>query len=214
MPEDSALLSLHKSLRRCLDVIDEQQEEWYRALIDCVPLVNTLNNLVDQLLICERVNFSQTPLRGFSILHHQIFYKLEEGIDVTLEKLNRNVRILQGVRDAVSHHVGSVLHVYAVNADEINLETTLERTANSPSLADILEWLKDTEKFFRNQHLERKNLLYMGNDHLQDIRNLYNTWEKLNDLSSIRQNIVQGTVQMMYIFAHCCPVIRDDKWGT
>ncbi|KAG8588330.1 hypothetical protein GDO81_005951 [Engystomops pustulosus] len=137
MPEDSALLSLHKSLRRCLDVIDEQQEE---------------------------------------------------------------CRILQGVRDAVSHHVGSVLHVYAVNADEINLETTLERTANSPSLADILEWLKDTEKFFRNQHLERKNLLYMGNDHLQDIRNLYNTWEKLNDLSSIRQNIVQDMLLKVSLF--------------
>ncbi|XP_069827783.1 AFG2-interacting ribosome maturation factor isoform X2 [Dendropsophus ebraccatus] len=190
MPEDAALLSVQQSLRQCFDAIEQQQEEWSRAILECAPLVISLSNLAEQLQSCQKVAFPKTPLSGFSDLQDRLRYKLEAAVDLTLEKLNDKMCILQSVRDCVSQQVGSVLYVYEVNAEKLGLESLLGRTSHSPSIADMLEWLQDAEKYYRNQYLQRKLLLQIQDNRLSDIKNLTRSWERLNDTFTAKQHLV------------------------
>lgn len=56
------------------------------------------------------------------------------------------------MRDAVSHQVGSVLYVYEINVEKLGVDASLKRSPLSPSVADMLEWLQDIEKYYRNQY--------------------------------------------------------------
>ncbi|XP_073418525.1 AFG2-interacting ribosome maturation factor isoform X1 [Dendrobates tinctorius] len=192
MPEDAALHSVQQSLRRCFNAVELQHKEWNRAILECAPLVSSLSNLAEQLQACQKVVFSKTPLSAFTDLQDRLHYKLEAAIDLTLEKLNENMCILQGVRDSVSHQVGSVLYVYEVNMERLSLEASLERTCHSPSIADMLEWLQDTEKYYRNQYLQRKLLLNVQDNRLSDIKDLTHSWERLNDKVTTKQHLVEG----------------------
>ncbi|XP_040269131.1 uncharacterized protein C1orf109 homolog [Bufo bufo] len=200
MPEDAALLSVQQSLRRCFDTIDQQQEEWKRTILACGPLVSSLSNLAEQLQSCQKVTFSKTPLGGFPDLQDRLRYKLEAAVDLTLEKLNEKMCVLQRVRDSVSHQVGSVLYVYEVSAEKLSLEASLERTSHSPSVADMLEWLQDTEKYYRNQYLQRKLLLQVQDNHLSDIKNLTHSWERLDDKFATNQHLVEDMLLNVSLF--------------
>ncbi|XP_075051529.1 AFG2-interacting ribosome maturation factor isoform X3 [Mixophyes fleayi] len=117
MSEFAALLSVQQSLRQCFDVIEQLQEEWKLAIMDCNSLINTLSNLAEQLQACQKVTFTKTPLSAFTDLQDRLRYKLEAAMDLTLEKLTDNMCILQKVKDSVSHKVGSVLYVYELRSD-------------------------------------------------------------------------------------------------
>uniref|UniRef100_A0A8C5LPN4 AFG2 interacting ribosome maturation factor n=1 Tax=Leptobrachium leishanense TaxID=445787 RepID=A0A8C5LPN4_9ANUR len=193
MSEKVSSGSLVQSLRRCFDVLEQQQKEWKFAIQECDPLVTTLSNLSDQLQACQKVNLQNGPLSEFPDLQDRLQYKLKAAMEVTLEKLNDKLSILQKVRDAVSLLVGSVFYVYEVNADNIGLEGSLSRTAHSPSIADMLEWLQDIEKHYRNQYLVRKLLLQVRYDQLSEIKNLPQHWNRLDDKSSSKQ-LVEGII--------------------
>lgn len=181
MLEDAALLTVQQSLRRCFAAIEQHQEEWDRAVLECGPLVSSLSNLAEQLQSCQKVAFSRTPLCVFTDLQDRLRYKLQAAVDLTLEKLNDKMSTLQKVRDSVSQQVGSVFYVYEMNAEKLGLEASLERTSHSPSIADMLEWLQDTEKYYRNQYLQKKLLLHVQDNQLSEIKTLTNSWERLND---------------------------------
>ncbi|XP_075709377.1 AFG2-interacting ribosome maturation factor isoform X2 [Rhinoderma darwinii] len=198
MPEDAALLSVQQSLRRCFDAIEQQHEEWNRAIVECAPLVSSLTNLAEQLQSCQKVAFSKTALGGFTDLQDRLRYKLEAAVDLALEKLNDKMCILQRVKDSVSHQVGSVLYVYEVNAEKLNLEAFLQRSSHSPSIADMLEWLQDTEKYYRNQYLQRKLLLQ--DNRLSDIKNVSHSWERLNDKFASRHQLVEDMLLNVSLF--------------
>ncbi|XP_063810420.1 AFG2-interacting ribosome maturation factor [Pseudophryne corroboree] len=200
MSEVAALLSAQQSLRQCFDVIEQQQEEWKHVLMECEPLISTLSNLAEQLQACQKVTFTQTPLGGFTDLQDRLRYKLEAAVDLTLEKLNDNMCTLQKVRDSVSQKVGSTLYVYEVNAEVLSLEASLQRTSLSPSIADMLEWLQDIEKYYRNQYLQRRLLLQLHNDCLTEMKSLPHSWAKLEDNSSSKQQFVQDTLLNVSFF--------------
>ncbi|KAM4044553.1 AFG2-interacting ribosome maturation factor [Anomaloglossus baeobatrachus] len=200
MPDDAALLAVQQSLRRCFDAIEQQHKEWSRATLQCAPLVSSLSNLAEQLQSCQKVAFSKTPLCAFPDLQDRLRYKLEAAVDLTLQKLNENMCILQGARDSVSHQVGSVLNVYEVNMEKLSLEASLERTSHSPSIADMLEWLQDTEKYYRNQYLQRKLLLHVQDNGLSDIKDLSNSWERLNDKGTTKQQLVEDMLLNVAFF--------------
>ncbi|XP_063300561.1 AFG2-interacting ribosome maturation factor isoform X1 [Pelobates fuscus] len=200
MSEKATYGSLQQSLRRCFDAIEQQQKEWKLAIQECEPLVAALSNLSEQLQACEKVNLQNSPLNEFPDLQGRLQYKLKAAMEVTLEKLNDKMSILQKVRDAVSHHVGSVLYIYEVNADDIGIETSLMRSNLSPSIADMLEWLQDIEKQYRNQYLARKLLLEVSYDRLAEIRNLSQSWSRLEDKSLSRQQLVEDTLLYVSFF--------------
>lgn len=56
------------------------------------------------------------------------------------------------VRDVVSSHVEHVLQIYEQHADTIGLDAVLQASAASPSVAEMLEWLQDIERHYRNSY--------------------------------------------------------------
>ncbi|XP_075051528.1 AFG2-interacting ribosome maturation factor isoform X2 [Mixophyes fleayi] len=170
MSEFAALLSVQQSLRQCFDVIEQLQEEWKLAIMDCNSLINTLSNLAEQLQACQKVTFTKTPLSAFTDLQDRLRYKLEAAMDLTLEKLTDNMCILQKVKDSVSHKVGSVLYVYEMDCNK-------------------------TEERFYNK-VDNK----LRSDCLAEIKSLPHSWGKLEDKSSSKQQLVQDTLLNVSFF--------------
>ena len=59
---------------------------------------------------------------------------------------------LQSVRDSISNQVSAVVHLYEQNADILDLLTVTERSATGPSVSDMMGWLHDAERHFRQQY--------------------------------------------------------------
>lgn len=200
MSEAVALVSVQQSLRRCFDIIEKQHEEWKLAIAECDSLVVTLSNLAEQLQACNKVTFEKTPLNIFSDLQDRLYFKLEAAMDLTLEKLNDKMCTLQKVRDTVSHQVGSVLYVYEINVEKLGVDASLKRSSLSPSVADMLEWLQDIEKYYRNQYIKRKLMLQLKPNHLSEIQILPRVWGELEDKSSAKKQLVQDTLLNVSLF--------------
>lgn len=60
---------------------------------------------------------------------------------------------LQSVRDAISNQVSAVFQLYEQNTDSLDLLSATERSTTAPSVADMLEWLQDAERHYRQQYL-------------------------------------------------------------
>lgn len=59
---------------------------------------------------------------------------------------------LQSVRDSISNQVSAVFQLYEENTDSLDLLTVTERSVTAPSLSDMLEWLQDAERHYREQY--------------------------------------------------------------
>lgn len=59
---------------------------------------------------------------------------------------------LQSVRDSISNQVSAVFQLYGQNKDSLDLSTVTERSTTTPSLCDMLEWLQDAERHYRQQY--------------------------------------------------------------
>lgn len=60
---------------------------------------------------------------------------------------------LQSVRDAISNQVSAVVQLFEQNTDSLDVLAVTERSATTPSIADMLEWLQDAERHYRQQYL-------------------------------------------------------------
>ncbi|XP_077337927.1 AFG2-interacting ribosome maturation factor isoform X2 [Lithobates pipiens] len=200
MSEAVTLVSVQQALRRCFDIIEKQHEEWKLAITECDSLVVTLSNLAEQLQACNKVTFEKTPLNVFGDLQDRLYFKLEAAMDLTLEKLNDKMCKLQKVRDTVSHQVGSVLYVYEINVEKLGVDASLKRSPLSPSVADMLEWLQDIEKYYRNQYIKRKLMLQIKPNRLSEIQILPRVWGELEDKSSAKKQLVQDTFLNVSLF--------------
>ncbi|XP_018412732.1 PREDICTED: uncharacterized protein C1orf109 homolog [Nanorana parkeri] len=200
MSEAAALVSVQQSLRRCFDIIEKHHEEWKLAIMECDSMVVTLSNLAEQLKACNKVTFEKTPLNIFSDLQDRLFFKLKLAMDLTLEKLNDKMCTLQKVRDTVSHQVASLLYIYEMNMEKLGLDASLKRSSLSPSVADMLEWLQDIEKYYRNQCIKRKLLLQVDHDRLSEIQGLPRAWKELEDKSAAKQQLIQDTLLSVSLF--------------
>lgn len=126
---------------------------------ECSPLIESLGNLVEQSRALSNVQLSSTPLRDFPDLEERLRFKLLQATDTVLFKLNEKMSSLQSVRDSISNQVSAVLQLYEQNSDSLDLITVTERSATTPSVSDMLEWLQDAERHYRQQFLRRKTLL-------------------------------------------------------
>ncbi|XP_041665451.1 uncharacterized protein C1orf109 homolog [Cheilinus undulatus] len=154
-----ALLSLHQALRKSFQSLENNQRIWRSALSECSPLIESLGNLVEQSRALSNVQLSNTPLRDFPDLEERLRFKLLQATDTVLFKLNEKMSSLQSVRDSISNQVSAVLQLYEQNSDSLDLITVTERSATAPSVSDMLGWLQDAERHYRQQFLRRKTLL-------------------------------------------------------
>ncbi|XP_010898559.2 uncharacterized protein C1orf109 homolog [Esox lucius] len=157
----SSLFSLNQVLKKCFQNLENNQKVWNSVLGECTPLMGSLGNLVDQLRALEKVKIVNTPLHTFPDLQERLNFKLLQALDIVLVKLADKLCSLQQVRDAVSNQVSGAFQLYEQNIDTLDLATCTQRSAIAPSIADMLEWLKDAERYYRQQFLRRKNVLQM-----------------------------------------------------
>ncbi|KAK2830609.1 hypothetical protein Q5P01_018540 [Channa striata] len=149
----------------------------------------SLANLAEQSRALSNVQLSNTPLRVFPDLEERLRFKLLQATDTVLGKLNEKMSSLQSVRDAISNQVFSVFQLYEQNTDSLDLLTVTERSATAPSIADMLEWLQDAERHYRQQFLRRKALLQtLTADSLSLLESAPKRWESLAS-SSAEDNI-------------------------
>uniref|UniRef100_A0A8P4G6B2 Uncharacterized protein n=1 Tax=Dicentrarchus labrax TaxID=13489 RepID=A0A8P4G6B2_DICLA len=147
------------ALRKSFQSLENNQKIWSSVLADCSPLMVSLGNLAEQSRALSNVQISNTPLRDFPDLEEGLRFKLLQATDTVLVKLNEKMSSLQSVRDSISNQVSAVLQLYEQNTDSLDLLTVTERSATAPSLSDMLEWLQDAERHYRQQFLRRKTLL-------------------------------------------------------
>uniref|UniRef100_A0A8C3YEJ2 AFG2 interacting ribosome maturation factor n=1 Tax=Catagonus wagneri TaxID=51154 RepID=A0A8C3YEJ2_9CETA len=182
MTQVGPLLAVQEALRKCFPVVEEQQGLWQSALKDCPPLLASLSNLAEQLQAAQNLRFEDVPsLRAFPDLEERLRRKQLAAGDIVLDKLEDRLAALLKVRDVVSSHVEHVFQTYERHADTIGLDAVLQASAASPSVAEMLEWLQDIERHYRNSYLKRKHLLssIQWGD-LENIQALPKAWDRIS----------------------------------
>ncbi|KAG7316998.1 hypothetical protein KOW79_019296 [Hemibagrus wyckioides] len=175
-----AVLQLRQELRKCFQSLKENQTVWKGVLEECTPLVSSLRNLAEQLRALKSVEIANTPLCTFPNLPERLQHKLLNAVDTVLGELSEKVDALGSVRDSVSKQVSAVFQMYEQNSDSLPISTCVARSALSPSIADMLEWLQDAERFYRIQYIQRRNLLQqLKPDDLALIETVTKTWTSL-----------------------------------
>ncbi|XP_068567410.1 AFG2-interacting ribosome maturation factor [Cebidichthys violaceus] len=180
-----ALTSLHQALRKSFQTLESNQKVWKSVLADCSPLMGSLGNLAEQSRALSNVQVSNTPLRDFPDLEERLRFKLSQATDTVLGKLNEKMSSLQSVRDAISNQVSAVFQLYEQNTDSLDLLAVTERSATAPSVSDMLEWLQDAERHYRQQFLRRKTLLLtLRADDLSLLESAPKRWNSLECASA------------------------------
>ncbi|XP_072466107.1 AFG2-interacting ribosome maturation factor isoform X1 [Notamacropus eugenii] len=169
-------------VKKVFRVVEHQHGLWRSTLSDCSPLLTSLSNLAEQLQATQNVRLEETPLRAFPDLKDRLRRKLLAAGDALLDQLGEKLTSLLQVRDTVSSHVEQVFELYEQKADELSLDVVLQPSAASPSLAEMLAWLQDIDRHYRNAYLERKYLLSQiqwGN--LPNIQTLPQAWDRISE---------------------------------
>ncbi|XP_012294619.2 AFG2-interacting ribosome maturation factor isoform X1 [Aotus nancymaae] len=200
MTQDRPLLAVQEALKKCFTVVEEQQGLWQSALLDCQPLLVSLSNLAEQLQAARNLRFEDVPaLRAFPDLKERLRRKQLAAGDIVLDKLGERLAILLKVRDTVSSHVERVFQIYEQHADTVGIDAVLQSSAVSPSVADMLEWLQDIERHYRNSYLKRKYLLssIQWGD-LANIQALPKSWDRIS--KDEHQDLVQDILLNVSFF--------------
>ncbi|XP_058475812.1 AFG2-interacting ribosome maturation factor [Solea solea] len=180
-----AVSSVHQALQKSFKNLENCQKVWKSALTECSPLLESLGNLAEQSKALSNVQLSDTPLRVFPDLEDRLRFKLLQAMDTVLGKLNDKLSSLQSVRDTISSHASGVLQLYELHTDSLDLLAVTERSATTPSIADMLGWLQDAERHYRQQFLRRKALLQMLRaDNLSLVESAPQRWESLESASA------------------------------
>ncbi|EFB25292.1 hypothetical protein PANDA_013161, partial [Ailuropoda melanoleuca] len=200
MTQDQPLLAVQEALRKCFPVVEEQQGLWQSSLRDCQLLLASLSNLAEQLQAAQNLRFEDVPpLRAFPDLKERLRRKQLAAGDTVLDKLGERLAALLKVRDTVSRHVEQVLEIYGQHAGSIGVGAVLQASAASPSVADMLEWLQDVERHYRDSYLKRKYLLssIQWGD-LANIQALPKAWDQISE--DEHQSLVQDTLLNVSFF--------------
>lgn len=155
----SALLSLQQELRRGFEALKAAKDTFDGGHAECQELVSSLGNLALQLKALKQVQISETPLSGFPCLQQRLHYKLSLAVDALLAKLAEKMAALQKVRDAFAQQVFTVVQLYEKNTDALDISVCVSRSAVSPSVSDMLEWLQDADRYYRLQLMQSRLLL-------------------------------------------------------
>ncbi|XP_008585473.1 PREDICTED: uncharacterized protein C1orf109 homolog isoform X2 [Galeopterus variegatus] len=200
MTQDLPLLAVQEALRKCFPVVEEQQGLWQSTLRACQPLLASLSNLAEQLQAAQNLRFEDVPsLRAFPDLQERLRRKQLAAGDTVLDKLGERLATLLKVRDTVSSHVEQVFQIYEQHAAMAGIDAVLEPSVLSPSVADMLEWLQDIERHYRNSYLKRKYLL--SSIHWGDLANIQALPKAWNHISEDEhQDIVQDILLNVSFF--------------
>ncbi|XP_007560134.1 AFG2-interacting ribosome maturation factor isoform X1 [Poecilia formosa] len=191
-------MSLQGAVRRSFMALQDQRAAWRSVLGECDPLMESLGNLGQQMKALSRVRVSDTPLRAFPDLQERLQFQLLQAVDLLLQRLRDRMSRLQAIRDSVGGHVSAVLQLYQDSADSLDVAVATQRSSVAPSLADMLEWLQDAERFYRRQFLQRKTLLLtLRRDDRAQLEGAANAWRSL-DSPDAEQQITDNLCRLAF----------------
>ncbi|KAK2500999.1 hypothetical protein MC885_007961 [Smutsia gigantea] len=202
MTPDRPLLAVQEALKKCFPVVEEQQGRWWSSLRACRPLLASLGNLAEQLQAAQSLRFEDVPsLRAFPDLKERLRRKQLEAGDIVLDKLGERL------------HVEQVLQIYEQRAETMGIDAVLQASVVSPSVADMLEWLQDIERHYRNSYLRRKYLLssIQWGD-LANIQALPKAWDQLPE--DEHHELVQGAGVCLRLHVSSSPSLRLTSLAT
>lgn len=175
-----ALFSLQQVLKKCFQSLETNLKIWNSVLAECTSLVTSLGNAAEQLRALSNVEISNTPLCTFPHLQERLQFKLTQAVDLIFGKLNEKMSALQSVKHSVSQQMWGAIHLYEQHSDSLDLATCTQRSATTPSISEMLEWLQDAERYFQRQFLRGRSLLQsMRPNDLSLLESLPKRWEAL-----------------------------------
>ncbi|XP_061615315.1 AFG2-interacting ribosome maturation factor [Phyllopteryx taeniolatus] len=181
----SALLTIHQVLRRCFHSLENNQKLWMSVVTECIPLMASLENLAEQSRALSNVQIANTPLKDFPQVEELLRFKLSQAMDTVLCKLHQNMASLQSLKDSVTNQVSTADQLYEQNTDSLDLVTVTERSATVPSVIDMLEWLHNAARHYRQQFTRRKILLHtLSSDNLNLLVSATKRWKDLDTPSA------------------------------
>ncbi|KAJ0003640.1 hypothetical protein NQD34_008738 [Periophthalmus magnuspinnatus] len=154
-----SLTPLHQALRKAFQCIENNQRTWRTVLDECGPLMVSLGNLAEQFVALSKVDLYKTPLKVFPDLEEKLRFKLHHATDTVMGKLHEKLSSLQSVRDSISSQVSSVFQIQEQLSQTLDISVLTERSATVPSVADMMQWLQDADRHYRQQFVKRKSLL-------------------------------------------------------
>lgn len=172
-------MQLHPVIKKAFQCIANNQKTWRTVLEECAPLIVSLGNLAQQFIALSKVDLSKTPLQVFPDLEKKLRFKLHHATDTVMGKLIEKLSCLQSVRDAVSSQVASVFQIQEQFSLDVAVLT--ERSASAPSVADMMQWLQDADRHYRQQFVKRKALLLtLRPDDLSQLESSPERWKSLD----------------------------------
>ncbi|XP_038613999.1 uncharacterized protein C1orf109 homolog [Tachyglossus aculeatus] len=193
------LTPVWEALKTCFRAVEQQQNVWQSVLKDCQPLLGSLGNLAEQVQAAQHIAFEAAPLGAFPDLRERLKRKQLTAGDAILDKLEEQMAALLSVRDAVSGQVERAFEVYERHAQPADIDAVLQRSAVIPSVADMLEWLQDIERSYRNLYLGKRDLINQINwSNLPFLQALPQAWERVSEDG--HQDLVQDTLLMVSFF--------------
>ncbi|XP_051927610.1 ribosome biogenesis protein C1orf109 homolog [Hippocampus zosterae] len=177
----SAILTIHQALRRSFHSLENNQKLWKSVLAECIPLMASLENLAEQSQALSNVQISNTPLKDFPEVEELLRFKLSQAMDTVLCKLHENMASLQSLRDSLTNQVSTVVQLYEQNTDTLDLVTVTKHSGTVPSVVDMLEWLQDAERHYRQQFVRRKTQLHaLSSGNLNILATATKKWKELD----------------------------------
>lgn len=173
------LTQLHQAIRKAFQCVENSQKSWRTLLEECGPLLVSVGNLAEQFTALSKVDLSKTPLQKFPDLEQKLRFKLHHAMDTVMNKLNEKISGLQSLRDGVSSHVASVFQIQ----EQLSLDLTVltARSASAPSVADMMQWLQDIDRHYRQQFVKRKTLLLtLRPDDFSQLESAPERWKSLD----------------------------------
>ncbi|XP_062996509.1 AFG2-interacting ribosome maturation factor isoform X2 [Elgaria multicarinata webbii] len=192
--------TIHCLLKKCFCVLQEQHEVWKKTLVGCTPLLDSLTNLAEQMQASQKVAFASTPLGDFPCLPERLWHKQRCAVEALLKELQQDKLLeLQKVRDAVGAGVARIFLLCELQGSSLCLESSCQRSALCPSLADMLEGLLDVEGFYHHIYLEMKLfLLQVSYENLTEMEVLPKALKKV--LHHGLQNVVEDVLLKVSFF--------------
>lgn len=189
----------HQHLKKCFQTLEMTNKAWNLVLAECTPMISSLGNLGEQLRALDNVQLDLTPLHRFPDLKERLRFKLLQAVDVVLCKLTDKVDELQKLLKTLNNQVSTAFQFYEHNTDTLDLATCTLRSATSPSIADMLEWLQDAHNYYRSQFRRRKHLLQvLRPDDLVFMEEVSKRWESF--YSADGEEHIKDTLSRVCLF--------------
>ncbi|OWF39635.1 uncharacterized protein C1orf109-like [Mizuhopecten yessoensis] len=155
--EHKLLLQLQKSFK----IVQQCVTVWCVVLTESRPHLVTLNNLTEQFTSCYSTSNIQLAAITSQLpdVKDKLQQKLQEGVDAKLDVMQEKLSVLHGLCEKISKQCKYSTDLYTKNHVKLNLVMVTTATATRPSIADMLEWLQDTEQLFLQRYWARTYIL-------------------------------------------------------